>query len=168
MENDSVETRLASDSYDMRLLTRAVTDGKDVTLVCAGPQKSSAHLGPGRSLMKKLFRCRDLRNARASSSAKASQGHERERLDRVERHLVRSARQVDPTVMNFKDLLWFYLEYTSAHGLPRAARSSSSVRRVLWAGTFVFFVAYFLYQFAALLTMFYNFPVAVKIVIEQK
>lgn len=166
MENDSVETRLGSNSYDMRLLTKAVTEGKDVSLVGPGPQKSSSHLGPGRSLMKKLFRCRDLRNTRASS-AKASQGHEREQLDRVERQIVRSARQ-DPTVMNFKDLLLFYLEYTSAHGLPRAARSSSLVRRVLWAGTFVFFVAYFLYQFAALLTMFYNFPVAVKIVIEQK
>lgn len=169
-ENDAIEIRLGCDSCDMRLLTRAAAEGKDVPL-CAGPQKKPLyHLSPGRSLMMMLCRCRDLRKARSSSTPPSKNGPrpERENSGRLETRLVRSTRRVEASVTSFRDLLSFYLECTSAHGLPRAARTNSCIRRVLWAGTFVFFVAYFMYQCVALLTMFYNFPVGVKIVIEQK
>lgn len=178
--SDAIEMRPSSgDSYDydMRLLTRAVVaEGKDVSLCVGGPQiKPSSHLRPGQSLTLKLCRCRrDLRKAKAKASGGGGQGQcqdrERDQLNGMEAQLNRNSkkRPVDSTMTNFKDLLVFYLECTSAHGLPRAARSSSVCRRVLWAGIFVFFVAYFMYQFVALLTMFYNYPIGVKIVIEQK
>lgn len=72
------------------------------------------------------------------------------------------------TGQTFASLMLTYLERTSAHALPRVARSRSRVRRVLWIGTFVFFVGYFAYQFAALLDMFYSYPVGATIFIDQR
>jgi len=68
----------------------------------------------------------------------------------------------------FNSLVLTYLERTSAHALPRVARSRGRVRRILWIGTFVFFVGYFVHQLAALLDMFYSYPVGATIFIEQR
>jgi Amiloride-sensitive sodium channel len=68
----------------------------------------------------------------------------------------------------FTRLLLMHLERTSAHALPRVARTRSLCRRLLWLGTFAFFVGYFIYQLVSLLTMFYSYPVGATILIEQQ
>lgn len=68
----------------------------------------------------------------------------------------------------FCNLVHNYLEQTSAHALPRVARSRSWVRSVIWLVVFAFFVLYFVYQFTTLLRTFYSFPVGVTITIEPR
>ncbi|XP_077988551.1 epithelial sodium channel subunit beta-like [Glandiceps talaboti] len=76
---------------------------------------------------------------------------------------VENVRQVESNRKAFRKLFRELLNNTSAHGIPHAARSTTSTRRFAWSLLFVVAVGCFIGQFSVLITRYSTFPVSVNV-----